>query len=184
MLTKEFRKAINFMEMKFKNVFRKRSGLPYSTHIVRVISILLRSGVYDNVTLCAGVLHDVIEEVGVNLEELRQHFQERIVETIVQLTDSTIDDPKVLKQHKIFLAKYVYSQEAIMISCADKLDNFSDNLDEYSLGLTKFNPDKINYYYGLFRSFEFRLREKYDPSLSKMLEDYKGLLIRFEKEVK
>lgn len=184
MISIESRKAIEFSALKLKHVVRKRTGLPYYTHIVRVICFLLEHGVRDNSILSAAALHDNIEEGNCSAEELSNHFKEPTVKLVVELTDSSIDDSLVLKQHKIFLAKYVYSHEAVLISCADKIDNFADNIIEYHMGLTTFSFSKIDYYYGLFKSFEYRLQKKHDPVLENMLRDYRLLLARYENEVK
>ena len=184
MISIESRKAIEFSALKLKHVVRKRTGLPYYTHIVRVICFLLEHGVRDNSILSAGALHDNIEEGNCSAEELSNHFKEPTVKLVVELTDSSIDDSLVLKQHKIFLAKYVYSNDAIIISCSDKYDNFYENISEYKLGLTKFTPSKIDYYFGLYKSFEYRLQKKHDRALENMLKDYRLLLAKYENEVK
>ena len=53
----------------------RSSGEPYITHPVAVAYILLELGM-DTDTICAALLHDVVEDTDVTLEELKKNIQE------------------------------------------------------------------------------------------------------------
>jgi guanosine-3',5'-bis(diphosphate) 3'-pyrophosphohydrolase len=55
-------KACSFAAFKHRNQKRKNGNTPYINHPLEVLEILASSGVEDIETLCAGVLHDTIED--------------------------------------------------------------------------------------------------------------------------
>ena len=59
----------------------RRSGEPYVTHPLAVASILARMHM-DSQSLMAALLHDVIEDTGVNKEDIGAQFGEEVAELV------------------------------------------------------------------------------------------------------
>ena len=68
--------AYDFAEKAHEGQYRK-SGEPYIYHPVAVAEILL-SLEMDVTTLVAALLHDVVEDTGVTLEEIKEKFGETV----------------------------------------------------------------------------------------------------------
>ena len=64
--------AYEFAAKAHANQFRS-SGEPYITHPLAVSFILLELGM-DTDTICAAMLHDVVEDTDVTLEEVKKRF--------------------------------------------------------------------------------------------------------------
>ncbi|MDN3351334.1 HD domain-containing protein [Actinomadura sp. DC4] len=77
------RRAYEFAARHHEGQFRK-SGDPYITHPVAVAEIAIDSGL-DGATVCAALLHDVIEDTGCDAARLREEFGDEIT-TLVQHT--------------------------------------------------------------------------------------------------
>ncbi|HZO89164.1 MAG TPA: bifunctional (p)ppGpp synthetase/guanosine-3',5'-bis(diphosphate) 3'-pyrophosphohydrolase [Chthonomonadaceae bacterium] len=78
----------------------RNSGEPYITHPVEVTEILADLEM-DEQTLAAGLLHDVIEDCGVTVEELAREFGEdvaHLVESLSKLQIAGVDEGK--KKHE------------------------------------------------------------------------------------
>ncbi len=57
------------------------NGIPYIFHPMH-----LAEQMEDEISCCAALLHDVVEDTAVTLEELRQAFPEEVVEVVALLT--------------------------------------------------------------------------------------------------
>lgn len=77
-------KAYRFAEKAHAGQLRK-SGEPYILHPVAVTDILLDLQM-DSSTLIAGLLHDVVEDTGVTLEQIKEEFGEIVASLVDGLT--------------------------------------------------------------------------------------------------
>ena len=66
----------------------RASGLPYITHCVGVANILLDMEVHPNLVI-AGLLHDIVLDTSVTLEEIRAQFGEQVAKYVEDLTKIT-----------------------------------------------------------------------------------------------
>ena len=71
--TKLIMKAYNFAEEKHHNQYRK-SGESYIIHPLNVAYILAQIGLDDN-TICAALLHDVVEDTDVTNEDIKKYLE-------------------------------------------------------------------------------------------------------------
>lgn len=78
------KKSIFFAEEKHANQLRK-SNEPYIIHPIAVANILL-DWELDYLTICAGLLHDVIEDTNTTVEEINDIFGEKICFLVDSLT--------------------------------------------------------------------------------------------------
>ena len=79
-------KARRFAEMAHKGQVRKYNGQPYFTHPERVARRLEGLG-YGPEMVAAGYLHDVVEDCGVKIEEIRVVFGDKVADLVSGLTN-------------------------------------------------------------------------------------------------
>ena len=97
-------------------------GTPYVEHPVRVAALLDEHG-YGQEVLVAALLHDVVEDSGTTLDELREQFGGEVAGLVGAMTDDeSIDDYRERKaEHRERIA--AAPAEAMAIYGADKLTN-------------------------------------------------------------
>ena len=106
---------------------RRRSGEPYIYHPIEVAKILSELRV-DYKSITAAILHDVIEDTGVDKEELAKEFDEEIAELVdgvSKLTHLKLDNPaeaQAANFRKMMLA-IARDIRVILIKLADRLHN-------------------------------------------------------------
>ena len=105
----------------------RTSGEPYITHPVAVAYILLEMCM-DTDTICAALLHDVVEDTGVELDTLRKKFGEDVallvdgVTKIGQVPLNTKEEQAAENIRKILMAMSK-DIRVIIIKLADRLHN-------------------------------------------------------------
>lgn len=78
--------ARRFAEKSHGDQKRKYTGEPYITHPVAV-SVILRDFGFDEYVQAAAMLHDVVEDCGVTLEEIRDLFGTKVALLVEEVTD-------------------------------------------------------------------------------------------------
>ncbi len=144
-------KAFAFACERHSKQYRKATTIPYIVHIYEVYQYLREEGV-DEEGLIAGILHDVVEDTGTSLEEIREKFGEGVA----SLVDNESEDkslPYIVRKKLHMDALKECGEKAKLINCADKLSNlrsiyldikyFKDDVWK------KFNgtKDEIKHYY-------------------------------------
>ncbi len=107
---------------------KRKSGEPYIIHPL-CVAIILADLEMDKETIAAGLLHDVVEDTGMTLEELSKEFGSEVaflVDGVTKLTQLSWDKDKVEIQaenlRKMFLAM-AKDIRVIIIKLADRLHN-------------------------------------------------------------
>ena len=119
-------KAYNLAKEKHKDQ-KRGSGEPYIVHPLNVAYILADIGLDDS-TICAALLHDVVEDTDMTDKELRNMFGNEIADMVAGVTKlSTIQFESVEEQQaedyrKMFLAMGK-DIRVILIKLADRLHN-------------------------------------------------------------
>ena len=125
--TKIILKAYNYAKEKHGTQCRK-SGEPYIIHPVQVAYILADIGL-DESTICAALLHDVVEDTEVTHEDLVRDFGEKIANMVAGVTklgelryQASTEERQVENYRKMFLAMGK-DIRVIIIKLADRLHN-------------------------------------------------------------
>jgi hypothetical protein len=131
---KKLDRAIEYAKKAHKGQIRKNSTNQYVVHPLAVMK-LLSTVTEDEDLLCAAVLHDVVEDTKISLEDIREEFGQRVAEIVDEVTKKA-DAPFLLK-----------SREGVMLKCADIIHNMSDSEDaEYikkkAMQVTKIDQEK------------------------------------------
>ncbi|MBR6789745.1 MAG: bifunctional (p)ppGpp synthetase/guanosine-3',5'-bis(diphosphate) 3'-pyrophosphohydrolase [Oscillospiraceae bacterium] len=106
---------------------KRRSGDPYICHPVSVAIILVGLGM-DTDCLCAALLHDVVEDTDITLDELRKKFGSDVavmvngVTKLGQIPLSTKEEQQAENIRKMFMAMSE-DVRVIIIKLADRLHN-------------------------------------------------------------
>jgi (p)ppGpp synthase/HD superfamily hydrolase len=97
-------------------------GLPYIEH-PRMVAATLASRDYDEATLAAALLHDVVEDSDTTVEELRAEFGDEVADLVAALSDDeSIESYRDRKdEHRRRVAEV--DGDALAIYAADKLTN-------------------------------------------------------------
>jgi (p)ppGpp synthase/HD superfamily hydrolase len=133
-------KALEFASEKHKGQLDDQGRPYFFAHIVQVHSIL-NDVTDDEEVLCAGILHDVIEDTDTSYDDLIREFNKPIADLVWELT-----------QQGDWETGYYFPQlktrKAVMVKFADRLSNLSrmddwpgDRQQEY-LSMSRFWPVK------------------------------------------
>lgn len=124
--TKLIMKAFNYATSHHGDQCR-RSGEPYIIHPLNVAYILADIGLDDS-TICAALLHDVVEDTEATDADIRQEFGVEIAEMVEGVTKlgsmqfASIEEQQVEDYRKMFLAMGK-DIRVILIKLADRLHN-------------------------------------------------------------
>ncbi|QDV52035.1 GTP pyrophosphokinase [Gimesia fumaroli] len=79
--------AVRLAAVAHKSQKRKSSGIPYIAHPLSVCLILTKAGFHEESILAAAVLHDVVEDTDLTIEELAELFSEDVVQYVKEMTE-------------------------------------------------------------------------------------------------
>lgn len=102
----------------------RKDGKPYIVHPFSVATELAKNGAGDDL-ICAGLLHDAIEDGGVSPEELERSFGNEVLRLVLFDTEDkrlSWKERKEITLHAIESCDRRYA----MLVCADKLSNLRD----------------------------------------------------------
>ena len=106
-----------------------KNNIPYIAHLFDVASILISAGASSD-EVCAGLLHDAIEDQGGNpqAENITRMFGSDVRTLVEGCTDSTSIDPdKKLpweERKKAYIKHFETASDSVRrVSCADKISN-------------------------------------------------------------
>jgi len=133
--TPEIRKAIQFAAKKHHGQVRVgKEELPYVTHLFSV-ALLLAEDEGDDEVVIAGLLHDTIEDTGTREDEIALAFGARVASIVATVTEPKEEVGKPLEwkeRKKRYLTQLeLGSDEALLVSVADKIDNIESKLESF-----------------------------------------------------
>lgn len=121
--------AARFARNAHQGQFRKFSGRPYIEHPMRVAGqVSLMPGATER-HVCAGWLHDVLEDTNVTYNELRYEFGGEVADLVQELTNPSKQHPELnradrKKMDRLHLVHV--STSAKIIKLCDRIDNLRD----------------------------------------------------------
>ena len=174
-------RAIKFVAETHQGQYRKGTNIPYISHLMNVMKTLCENGC-DKEIIAAGILHDVVEDTSVTIEQVEHLFGKRVANLV-----SGASEPehmrngkdgktswRLRKQHTIEFILNEATLDQMLVTCADKLDNAESIRQDFArIGekiWDRFNAPKSDqqwYYTSLAAAFEQRSTEFVEP-LSKL----------------
>lgn len=128
MLTDLEEKASRFAIKSHEGQFRKDGVTPYVSHPMRVRSRASFHPMFTPEMGAAAFLHDVVEDCGVTVEQLRDQFGDKVAELVDWMTNRSkqtgLPREKRKKIDRDRLAKA--PQDAKILKLFDRVDNLSD----------------------------------------------------------
>lgn len=118
-------KAYEYAEEKHRNQFRK-SGEPYIIHPIHVAYIVAELGL-DTQTICAALLHDVVEDTEATYEDIKKEFGQEIAQIVEGVTKigslfGSVEKNQAENYKKMFIA-VEKDIRVILLKLADRLHN-------------------------------------------------------------
>jgi (p)ppGpp synthase/HD superfamily hydrolase len=104
---------------------RKGTAIPYIAHLMSVAALVLEHGGDEDLAI-AGLLHDAIEDVGVEQEDIiAARFGPRVAAIVRDCSDAdTVPKPPWRARKEAYIAHLEkVSREALLVSACDKLHN-------------------------------------------------------------
>ena len=112
------------------------NGIPYIFHPLH-----LAEQMDDEISCCAALLHDVVEDTPVTLEELAQEFPPAVVEVVALLTH---EDSAESENRDYF--SYLFPIKAHPIAKKVKLADIKHNCDQSRCVGSGLSPEKLAYW--------------------------------------
>jgi (p)ppGpp synthase/HD superfamily hydrolase len=156
-LTEEFAEALKYAAELHRTQTRKGGNIPYVGHLLSVAGLVIEAGGSQPQAIAA-LLHDAAEDQGgqETLNEIGRTFGPEVADIVAQCSD-TFEEPKPPWQER--KQRYVdhlgeASEDTILVSLADKLDNarailrdYRDHGDELWQRFSVHDPEKHLWYY-------------------------------------
>jgi GTP pyrophosphokinase len=120
-------RAYRFAKEAHKGI-RRRSGEPYILHPIAVAKIASQEIGLGSTSICAALLHDVVEDTEYTVEDIEQHFGKKIAQLVAGLTKISggIFGDKASAQAENFRKLLLTMSEdirVVLIKMADRLHN-------------------------------------------------------------
>jgi (p)ppGpp synthase/HD superfamily hydrolase len=129
-----FNEAFLFAAEKHASQTRKKTDVPYISHLMSVASLVLEAGGGEDEGVAA-LLHDVVEDCGGHpvLEEIRQRFGDRVANIVEGCTDAYTTPKPPWKQRKLEYLEVLRraDEDVRLVSAADKFHNVRSILADY-----------------------------------------------------
>ena len=182
MMTDLVSEAIVFSTMAHDGMRRRKSAAPDILHPLEVGAIV--GTMTDNQeVIAAGILHDVVEDAGITIEEIGEKFGKRVMELVASETENKREELpaeetwRIRKEESLEKLKASDDVEVLMLWIGDKLSNirtiYRDFLVEGSAIWNKFHQSDVN-----VQAWYYRSVMKYTERLSDTLawKEYKTLV--------
>jgi (p)ppGpp synthase/HD superfamily hydrolase len=98
---------------------------PYTAHLAAVENVLRRFGFEDYDLRAAAYLHDILEDTDTTVEDLKEHFSERILKMVEAVTDEPGKNRK--ERHQKTLVKIAGFADATILKMADRIANVEES---------------------------------------------------------
>jgi len=135
-LTERFDEALAYVAHLHRTQLRKGGDIPYLGHLLSVSSLVIEGGGTETQAI-AGLLHDAVEDQGGApiLTEIRAKFGDDVATIVDQCSDTdVVPKPPWKARKEAYIAHLdTASDDTILVSLADKLDNARALLRDYRI---------------------------------------------------
>ncbi|MDT5109088.1 MAG: hypothetical protein QOE20_978 [Mycobacterium sp.] len=135
-LTERFDEALAYVAHLHRTQLRKGGDIPYLGHLLSVSSLVIEGGGTETQAI-AGLLHDAVEDQGGApiLAEIRTKFGDDVAAIVDQCSDTdVVPKPPWKARKEAYIAHLdTASDDTILVSLADKLDNARALLRDYRI---------------------------------------------------
>jgi (p)ppGpp synthase/HD superfamily hydrolase len=129
-----FERALVFAKQKHDGQTRKKTSVPYISHLLMVAGLVLQAGGDEDLAIAA-LLHDVVEDCGgmPMLKDVRRQFGKRVAHVVEGCTDSFETPKKPWKERKVYYLRHLRTadRDVRLVSAADKLHNAREILSDF-----------------------------------------------------
>ena len=153
--------AIAFAVTAHDGMRRRKSESPYILHPMEV-GVIIGTMTDDQEVIAAGVLHDVVEDAGVTIEEIGARFGNRVMELVASETENKREDLppeetwRIRKEESLEKLRTADAIEVKILWLGDKLSNiraiYRDFCIEGDAVWEKFHQSDINVQAWYYRS--------------------------------
>ena len=174
--------AIVFASMAHDGMRRRKGNSPYVLHPLEVAAIV-GSMTDDQNVISAALLHDVVEDAGISLEEIGERFGERVMELVASETENKRDELppeqtwRIRKEESLETLRSTDDIDVLMLWIGDKLSNiraiYRDHAVEGDAVWDKFHQSDV-----AVQAWYYRSVLKYTERLSDTLAwiEYKTIV--------
>ena len=120
--------AIAFAVKAHDGMRRKKSSVPYILHPMEA-AVIVGTMTEDQHLIAAAVLHDVVEDAGITIEEIEERFGKRVRELVQSETENKRDHLpaaqtwRIRKEESLAILKNTEDTGVLMVWLGDKLAN-------------------------------------------------------------
>ena len=149
-------KAVDYAVEKHEGQQRKRTDVPYIAHPLTIACHALAMGFKDDEIIAACLLHDVVADCGVKVDEMP--FDEEVREIVRLLSHEKTTDENRKQIMDAYFGNMMINHKAVLIKCLDRCHN-----------LTTMS-------WGLSRERIYRMIRETEEYFPKLLDNLKGTL--------
>jgi (p)ppGpp synthase/HD superfamily hydrolase len=184
-LTEQFDEALKYASELHRNQTRKGGDIPYFGHLLSVASLVIEAGGGQTQAIAA-LLHDAAEDQGgeQTLAEIGRKFGPEVADIVAQCSD-TFEEPKPPwddRKQRYIDHLGAASEDTILVSLADKLDNarailrdYRDCGDDLWQRFSVKDPEKHLWYYtSLLKVYQQRNTTWLVAELERVLDELKA----------
>ena len=174
--------AIAFATEAHDGMRRKKSDTPYILHPIEV-AVIISTMTDRQEVIAAGLLHDVVEDAGITIEQVGEKFGERVKELVASETENKREELpseqtwRIRKEETLEKLRVTDDIDILMLWIGDKLSNiraiYRSYLVEGSAVWNRFHQSDAN-----VQAWYYRSILKYTERLSHTLawNEYKSLV--------
>ena len=174
--------AMIFATKAHDGVRRRKSEAPYILHPMEVGAIV-GTMTDDQQIISAAILHDVVEDAGITIEEIGEKFGARVMELVASETENKREDLppeetwRIRKEESLEKLRTTSDYGVVMLWIGDKLSNirtiYRDYMVEGDEVWKKFHQSDVN-----VQAWYYRSIMKYTERLSNTLawQEYKTIV--------
>lgn len=164
-------KAVQFAAEVHDGMRRKQSNTPYIMHPLEA-AVIVSTMTDDQHIISAAVLHDVVEDTMVTLDEIEEKFGKRITELVASETeDKRADLPpeetwRIRKEESLAVLQNTDDTAVLMVWLGDKLANmrsiyreWKQNGDDIWQKFNQKDPEQHRWYYTTIADLTEKLKD-------------------------